>query len=109
MQKKLKENISKSEHFAELFAEREGATIFCQVGTNPKDIFFSTGHESQGVGHISQGIISVDFYCTIKIVWYSGGINFKKIYGHDFREEEKKIWPWKSVQSVQFRTFCIVK
>ena len=41
MQDKLKENISKSEHLAKLFAEREGATNFSQVGTNPKENFFS--------------------------------------------------------------------
>ena len=40
MQDKLKESISKSEHLAELFAEREGAAIFSQVGTNPKDNLF---------------------------------------------------------------------
>ena len=37
MQDKLKENISKSEHLAELFAERERELQF-----------FSSGHESQG-------------------------------------------------------------
>ena len=50
MQDKLKESISKSEHLAELFAEREGAAIFSsgyesqgeylfsQEGTNPKEL-----------------------------------------------------------------------
>ena len=50
MQDKLKENISKSEHLAELFAERGGAAIFLkwaqiprrkkisQEGTNPKEL-----------------------------------------------------------------------
>ena len=41
MQDKLKETISKSEHLAELFAEREGAPIFSQVGMNPKEKLFS--------------------------------------------------------------------
>ena len=40
MPDRLKEIISKSEHLAELFAEREGAAIFSQVGTNPKENFF---------------------------------------------------------------------
>ena len=50
MQDKLKESISKSEHLAELFAEREGAAIFlkwAQILTIKKK--FSRGHDSQGI------------------------------------------------------------
>ena len=40
MQDKLKESISKSEHLAELFAEREGAAMFLKWARIPRIIFF---------------------------------------------------------------------
>ena len=40
MQDKLKENISKSEHLAELFAEREGVAIFLKWARIPSRYFF---------------------------------------------------------------------
>ena len=57
MQDKLKEIISKSEHFlAGLFSEREGVAFFSSGHKSQGEFFFSIRHESQGDGHVSQGI-----------------------------------------------------
>ena len=78
MQDKLKESISKSEHVAELFAEREGATIFLKWARIPRRIFFSRGHESQGAGQFSRNLLSAELYCSVQSVWYSSGTFFEE-------------------------------
>ena len=55
MQDKLKESISKSEHLAELFAEREGAAIFLKWARIPRRIFFQEGTNPKELGSF-QGI-----------------------------------------------------
>ena len=55
MQDKLKESVSKSEHFAQLFAERERELQFFSSGHESQgEFFFLRGHGSQGAGQFSK-------------------------------------------------------
>ena len=107
MQDKLKEIISKSEHLAELFAEREGVAIFIKWVQIPRrNIFFSRGHKYQGDGKFSRNLLSAELYCSIQSVRYSSGTFFKEKNLGTIFEKRKKIQAQKSVQSVQFCTIC---
>ena len=92
MQDKLKESISKSEHLAELFAERKGAAIFLKWARIPRrNVFFSRGHESQGAKQFSRHLLSAELYCSVQSVRYSSGTFFKeKFMGTIFEEKQKK-------------------
>ena len=84
MQDKLKENISKSEHLAELFAERE-LQFFSSGHESQGEFFFSRGHESQGAGKFSRHLISAELYCSI---WYNRGTFFEETFmGTIFKEK----------------------
>ena len=86
MQDKLKENISKSEHLAELFTEREGAAIFLKWARILRRIFFSQeGTNPKELGNFPRNLVFAELYCSI---WYSSGTNFeKKNMGTIFEEK----------------------
>ena len=50
MQDKLKEIIFKSEHLADLFAEREGAAIFLKLAQIPRRFFSQEGTNPKELG-----------------------------------------------------------
>ena len=62
MQEKLKESISKSEHLAELFAEREGAAIFLKWAQIPRRNVFPKRARIQGAEQFSRHLVSAELY-----------------------------------------------
>ena len=61
MQDKLKESISKSEHLAELFSEREGAAIFLKWARIPRrNLFSQEGTNPKELGTFPRAFFSVE-------------------------------------------------
>ena len=89
MQDKLKESISKSEHLAELFAEREGAAIFLKWARIPRRKKYSQeGTNPKELGSFPRHLVFVELYCSVHSIRYNSGIDFeKKNLGTIFEEK----------------------
>ena len=86
MQDKLKESISKSEHFGWVICRERGRCNFFLVGKNPKENFFSQeGTNPKELGSFPRHLVSVELYCSVQSVQYSSGTDFENNNsGHDF-------------------------